>query len=83
MNKAILLALSVSIPFATGGLVACQKDEPPPVETPKAQGRAETKNIRNTDAIGYSGGAIADKVDSALDKNDQHIKDVEQQSQEQ
>ncbi|ORE88892.1 hypothetical protein ATO7_03415 [Oceanococcus atlanticus] len=35
-----------------------------------AQGREETRNIRNTQAIGYSGDAIADKLDAALDAND-------------
>lgn len=33
-------------------------------------GRDETRNIRNTEAIGYSGDAIADKVDGALDAHD-------------
>jgi hypothetical protein len=71
--KALLLVLSLA-------LVACHKDEPPPVDKPKAQGRAETKSIRNTQAIGYDGKAIADKIDAALDKNDQHAKEVEKQS---
>jgi hypothetical protein len=72
--KALLLALSLA-------LVACHsKDEPPPVDKPKAEGRAETKSIRNTQAIGYDGKAIADKLDAALDKNDQHAKEVEKQS---
>ena len=52
------------------GLSACSsKDDPPPPI--QKQGRAETQGIRNTEAIGYSGNAIANKVDSALDANDQ------------
>jgi PBP1b-binding outer membrane lipoprotein LpoB len=51
-------------------LASCsqQDDAPPPKQK---QGRAETQGIRNTEAIGYSGNAIADKVDSALNANDQ------------
>ena len=63
---------------AAMGLAACQKkDEPPPVEKPKAEGRAETRSIRNTQAIGYDGRAIADKVDTALDKNEQAARDMQ------
>ena len=54
-------------------LAACGQDEPPPPEK-KPQGRAETQSIRNTEAVGYSGNAIADKVDTALDKNDEATK---------
>jgi outer membrane biogenesis lipoprotein LolB len=54
-------------------LAACAREEPPP--PPKEpQGRAETRSIRNTDAIGYQGSRIADKVDATLDANDQRIR---------
>jgi hypothetical protein len=46
-------------------LAACGSDEPPP------QGRAETQAIRNTDAVGAGGAAVADKVDGALDKSEE------------
>ena len=45
-----------------GACGSSQPDAPPP----KPQGREETRGIRATDAIGYSGSAIADKVDGAL-----------------
>lgn len=61
---------------------ACGSDEPPPEQKP-AEGRAETRNIRNTDAVGYSGGAIANKVDDALKANDENVKKVEKESTEQ
>ena len=53
------------------GTSGCGKsvDEPPPPRS--TQGREETRAIRNTEAIGYSGNAIANEVDSALDANDQ------------
>lgn len=52
-------------------LAACGAEEetPPPEKAP--QGRAETRAIRNTDAVGTGGGAIADKIDTALDKQDE------------
>lgn len=50
-------------------LSACGGGEPPAPAQP--EGREETQSIRNTEAIGYAGGAIADKVDGALDTNDE------------
>jgi hypothetical protein len=51
-------------------LTACGSSEPPPpAATP--QGRAETQGIRRTEALGYSGNAIANKVDGALNQNDE------------
>ena len=70
--KTILTALALTLVLA-----GCHsKDEPPPVDKPKA-GRAETQSIRNTDAVGMSGSAIADKVDAALDKNDKTVQDAQ------
>jgi len=62
-------------------LAACAPDQPPPPPKPK-QGRAETQSIRNLDAVGYGGSAIANKIDDALNKNDQSVKRAEQKSQE-
>lgn len=52
-------------------LAACAGDEEAAAPADPPQGRAETRAIRNTEAVGYSGNAIADKVDGALDKNDE------------
>ena len=38
------------------------------------QGRAETQSIRNTDAVGTGGAAVADKVDDALNKTEEATK---------
>jgi len=51
-------------------IAACADDEPPPPE-PEARGRAETRSIRNTEAIGYSGDAIADKLDASLEAQEE------------
>ena len=61
---------TVTAVLLAGLLAACGSSEPPP-ERRKAEGREETQAIRNTEAIGYAGDAIADKVDAALDANDQ------------
>lgn len=59
-------------------LAACQPNaEPKKVDD--AQGRAETQGIRNTEAIGYAGDAIANKVDGALNANDQRKADLDAQ----
>ena len=57
-----------------GACGSSQPDAPPP----KPQGREETRGIRATDAIGYSGSAIADKVDGALNANDQQKARIDQ-----
>ena len=57
-------------------LAGCSKPEEP-VADRKPEGREETRGIRNTEAIGYSGDAIADKLDSALDANDARNRELE------
>ncbi len=57
-------------------LAACSKPAEPAADEAKPQGREETRGIRNTEAIGYSGNAVADKVDSALDANDQRMEQL-------
>lgn len=52
-------------------LSACGSDEPPPPEPKAPEGRAETQSIRNTDAVGYNGSAIADKVDGAIETSEE------------
>jgi len=70
--KILLLAASLCLAACSG------KDEP---SAPKAQeGRAETQSIRNTQAIGYDGRAIADKVDKALKANEEVVKRTEKES---
>ena len=75
----------VAVFVATAALSACSssdddaKNKPPP----KKEGRAETQSIRNTQAVGVNGKAIADKLDEALNKNDQQAKDTEKKTEEQ
>jgi len=66
----IALALLVS---------ACGSDEPPP-ERAAPEGRAETQSIRNTEAVGYDGKAIADKVDAGIKANEEQVKKAQQES---
>lgn len=73
--KKILLGLAV-----VSVLVACQK----PAEPLKAEpdtGRAETKSIEAADAMGYNGKEIRKKLDGALNANDAHNAQLEQQQQ--
>jgi hypothetical protein len=65
-----------SVPLALL-LAACSSDEPPPAEQKAPAGRAETQSIRNTEAVGYSGDAVADKVDDALKKNEERAKQTQ------
>lgn len=52
-------------------LAACGPAPDDTATRPKPQtGREETQGIRNTEAIGYSGDAIANKVDGALNAGD-------------
>ena len=62
---------------ATLILSACGKKEPEQPVKPIA-GREETQGIRRTEAIGYSGNAIANKVDGALNANDKQMEKTDQ-----
>jgi len=61
--------LALSLVVVAVSLAACGQ---PPEALPSGepQGRAETQPVRNTEAIGYAGDAIANKVDGALEAND-------------
>lgn len=59
------------------GLAACGQKPEVPNKPPEPQGRAETQGIRNTEAVGYAGNAIADKVDGALNANDQRTGELD------
>jgi PBP1b-binding outer membrane lipoprotein LpoB len=63
-------------------LAACSDDETRRVER-EQKGREETRSIRHTEAVGYSGDAIADKVDSALDKSEERDARMRQEVEEQ
>lgn len=67
MKTSIIAAAAM----AAALLSACHPKEQPERVDKQQQGRDETQGIRNTEAIGYSGNAIGDKVDAALDANDQ------------
>lgn len=43
------------------------------------EGRDETRLIRNTENIGYSGNAVGAKVDAALDANQARTEQLDQQ----
>lgn len=71
-------ALLIAAAFA---LCACGQPEPPPKPLPLAEpaGRVETQGIRNTEAIGMGGAAIADQLDQALKQNEDRKAGLDQQ----
>jgi PBP1b-binding outer membrane lipoprotein LpoB len=75
MRTTVTTALLI---FASLMLASCSQQEDPQPPPVKKQGRAETQGIRNTDAIGYSGSAIANKVDGALNASDQQKQKMDQ-----
>ena len=62
-------------------LTACEPSSAPKAKSSASEheGRAETQNIRNLDAVGVPGGAIADKVDGALNAAEQRQQQMESQ----
>lgn len=59
-------------------LAGCGPSPEQKAEAKKTQeGREDTRNIRNTEAIGLPGAAIGGKLDHALDANDKHNKDMQ------
>ena len=69
---------SIAILGAVLLLGACGKHEEP-VADREPQGREETRGIRSTEAVCYSGNAIADKVDGALDASDARKSQLDEQ----
>ena len=63
-------ALAPALMLAVVLLSACIDPAPPP-ERPPPQGREETRGIRNAEAVGSSGNAIANKIDASLDASEQ------------
>ncbi len=53
------------------------KHEEPAETVPPTDGRAETKNLRAADAVGYDGKQLKRTLDRALDANDQHNEQLE------
>ncbi len=60
----------------------CGSGEPPPPDAAPPEGRAETQSIRNTEAVGTSGKAIADQVDAGIKANEEQAKKAERESEE-
>jgi hypothetical protein len=62
---------AVAILYVAAIVGACS-EKPPAAPPPPAtnSGRPETASIRNTEAVGTGGQAIANKVDAALNAND-------------
>lgn len=82
MNTQIRISRSLLCLALAGGLLAgCGgKSEPEAGPASRAgEGRAETQGIRNTENVGYAGNAIADKVDGALNANDNRVQELDKQ----
>ncbi len=62
--------VTASAMLATALLISACESEERPRAAATQEGREETRGIRNTEAIGYAGDAVADRVDAALDAND-------------
>jgi hypothetical protein len=73
MKKPVIIALAMLA-------CACGQDEPPSPEKASPQGRAETQAIRNTEAVGVSGNAIANKVDSAIVQTEEADKKLKEEA---
>lgn len=72
MHKILCVLLLAS------GLAACSGHDAPADPKP-VQGREETRNIRNLDTIGAGGSAVANKVDGALNANDESARKLREQ----
>lgn len=62
---------------------ACGSSEDPAPAPPPPSGRAETQSIRNTDAVGTGGAAIADKVDAAIDATEEADRKLKEEAERQ
>lgn len=69
MFQSASISILLSLFLLAAGLSACGTDQSD--NSHNDRGREETRNIRNTESIGYSGDHIADQLDAALDANDE------------
>lgn len=69
--------------LAAAVLAGCSSSEPEEPADAAPEGRAETRSIRNTEAVGYDGNAIADKVDGALDATEKRKEQGDREAEEQ
>jgi hypothetical protein len=91
MHRFLSLArpLFLGVAVISAGLAGCGGDDANPdepgrqVKSRAGEGRAETRGIRNTENIGYAGNAIANKVDQAIEINENRPADLEKQLDEQ
>jgi len=56
-------------------LAGCNSSQPTSPE--KHQGRQETQKLEGASAVGYDGSAIRKNVDSTLNRNDDHNKNLD------
>ena len=75
--------------FVATAVVACGGDDADPdepgrqVKSRAGEGREETRGIRNTENIGYSGNAIGAKLDQAIEINESRPDDLNRRLEEQ
>lgn len=86
-EKALLRSLLLGVVVSTG-VAGCGDDANPDepgrqVKSRAGEGRDETRGIRNTENIGYSGNAIGAKLDQAIETNENRPADLERQLEEQ
>ncbi len=70
--KKYMLMLCASITLLAGCSVSDQKQS-----TEKYEGRTETKPVEGASAVGYDGTAMRKSVDNALNKNDNHNRELD------
>jgi len=63
------------IAFCAAGCTS--SSQPQSGENKKYQGRDETKKLEGASAVGYDGTAVRKSVDSTLNKNDDHNRDLD------
>lgn len=86
-EKALLRSLLLGLIVSTG-VAGCGDDADPDepgrqVKSRAGEGREETRGIRNTENIGYSGNAIGAKLDQAIETNENRPADLERRLEEQ
>jgi Holliday junction resolvasome RuvABC DNA-binding subunit len=73
--------LSILMAGATALLLSCSEattGSSTQNQSKQDEGRKDTRAVKALDAVGYDGNQIRKNVDAALNKNDQHNKDIDQ-----
>lgn len=73
------LVLATCLAILLGGCGSADDESRTGRDSSSEEGREETRLIRNTESVGQAGDAVGDKVDAAIEANEQRTEQLDRQ----